>query len=390
VWLGRGNHKSSAPTGGEAKPTKIARAIPLLWFVGMALTGAALAQVSIPAVVVDGSGQVVHGLQKSDFSVTCGQAATFDAVEEVAPAAVSNFSDPTPVFILYDAPFIDPRIQGKLSALLLAFLREAADDRLPVTLFKNTGTGVQVIHDLSVEPAVLAAALDRVAPEKGRPQSSAPPAPSAGDFQKKVDEEAAWLHELTRGVIQAPASQRIETLQRVGALLQRSRKRKMLLWITGDFNIAMEPDCGHKMVVNRPLSQQDLEELSYEAKICGPSRSPLPTVPTFSKTAQTLNDSRISLYLIRLGSVTDCCLRPAEEPPKNAFDAIARGTGGSCLPSKEVDLASAIAALRRQFGAYYLLTVTPVSAPKGSWTACSIGVSNPDLKAVTTDGFFPR
>jgi hypothetical protein len=117
----------------------------------LVLTSAMYAQVSMPAVVVNSSGQSVHGLQKSDFSVDCGTGATVDAVEEVTPVALNNFADPTPVFILYDAPSIVLPIQGKVAKLLLGFLRRTANEHQTVTVLENTGTGVQVIHDLSIE-----------------------------------------------------------------------------------------------------------------------------------------------------------------------------------------------------------------------------------------------
>src|ERR1017187_4680996 len=93
-----------------------------------------IAQISVPAVVVDPSGQSIHGLQKSDFDVRCGKLASFDSVEEVPPLKFSNFADPVPVFILFDSISIETPEQGEVSRLLLEYLRKAADEHLAVTL----------------------------------------------------------------------------------------------------------------------------------------------------------------------------------------------------------------------------------------------------------------
>ena len=82
-------------------------------------------------------------------------------------------------------------IQGKVAKLLLGFLRRTANDHQPVTVLENTGTGVQVIHDLSIEPAILAAALDRL--EFGKKGSGGATKDSANGVQEKVDQANARL-----------------------------------------------------------------------------------------------------------------------------------------------------------------------------------------------------
>ena len=380
-----------------------------------AAAGVAFAQTSIPVVVVDGSGQTVRGMQKPDFSVNCGQAATLDAAEEVTPAALSGFSDPTPVFVLYDAPSIESPLQPKLSTLLLGFLRTAVNEHLAVTLLENTGTSLELIHDLSVDPAVLAAALDRVSPKKDQAQVSSPLAPSSAEWQKKVDDATTRLQTLTRAILPKvarekvageagpqpganPIHERLASLRLVSKMLQRSRQRKLLVWITGYLPISVDKG---RLVLQQSSGafmiwdpQLNMSRPCRDESACGEAHYASPSVDITSgewaTTIQALNDSRISLYPIHVGRVTHCCVGPPDYRLSNGLETLARATGGFGVLSKEVDLASAISELRRGFGPYYLLTITPGSASEGSWTACSVKVNKSGLRAVAPEGFFAQ
>ena len=108
----------------------------------LAFTASLFGQVSVPAVITDGSGKSVHGLQKTDFIVTCGKSVVFDSVEEVPALRFAAFSDPIPVFILFDALTIPPPAQGQTAKQLLTYLRKAADERMAVTLLVNSARGL--------------------------------------------------------------------------------------------------------------------------------------------------------------------------------------------------------------------------------------------------------
>jgi len=298
---------------------------------------------------------------------------------------------------------------------LLGFLRTAANERLAVTLLENTGTSLELIHDLSVEPAVLAAALDRVSPEKEQAQVSAPPVSSGAELQKKVDDAAIRLQPLTRAILPRevrekmpweaapnpgvnPIHERLASLRLVSKMLQRSRQRKLLVWITGYLPIWVDkgrlllPKSGVNCVIWDPF--QKTERPCRNEIDCGQAHYANPSVDITSgewaTTIHALNESRISLYPIHVGGVTDCCVRPGPDSPNNGLEVLARATGGSRVLDKEIDLASAASEQRRRFGPYYLLTITPGSAPKGSWTACSVKLNKSDLRAVAPEGFFAQ
>jgi hypothetical protein len=54
----------------------------------------------------------------------------------------------------------------------------------------------------------------------------------------------------------------------------------------------------------------------------------------------------------------------------------------------DFDLLTTTADLRRNFDSYYVLTLTPQSAPKHSWIDSDIKVNKEGAKAVAQKGFF--
>ncbi len=189
------------------------------------------AQVSIPASVIDASGRSLHGLQIPDFEVSCGKKAGFDSVEEIPALKFTALSDPTPVFILFDALSIPPLVQNQTAKQLLTYLRKAADERLAVTLLVNSGRGLEVIHDVSTDEQVFVAALDRVMPEKKRTQADSASGTSSDEFAKSVAQEARQLQELTKTLPYASSykttmHERLSSAEEDDARLGKTRTRK--------------------------------------------------------------------------------------------------------------------------------------------------------------------
>ncbi|HYM79275.1 MAG TPA: VWA domain-containing protein [Candidatus Dormibacteraeota bacterium] len=335
----------------------------------LALTTAMCAQVSVPAIVIDNSGHAVHSLQKSDFSVRCDKAATFDSVEEVAPVSLNGFSDPTPVFILYDAVSVPAPTEGQVSNMLLEYLRRATAERLPVTLLVNQGGGVvKIIHDLSTDPSILGAAIPRIASKDPQPNSdSADP-----NFDQKVKQETERLNELTHFTTHrrfGPLElQQLAALQAIGTMLQRSSKRKLLVWITASFAVTMGSD-----EILHPKSGAFVG--NYQSEL----------VATYQGTMEVLNKARVSVYPIQI------------LPPSGAwygldgvmgFDGIAKSTGGRVLDRYRDanDFAASMADLRKHVDSYYALSFS-TQPQKRSWVSTTIKVSRPDTKVFAPNGF---
>jgi len=383
----------------------------IAWFLAVTVRAAvAVAQISIPAVVVDGSGQTVHGLQKSDFVVHCGKCSSFDSIDEVRPLKFSNFADPIPIFILFDAISIQERRQSDAERTLLNYLRKAADEHLAVTLLATTTNGVQVVHDMSTDSKVFTAAMDRVSPKTGQEPVPASSAPS--DFTKAVDEEAAQLRLLTQPLpVISPdnykklMSLQLESLRMVGKMLQHAPRRKPLVWISGSFPARV--DKGELAISYSYLNRMYSNSLPESR-----SESLAALHPAFEAAVDSLNDARVSLYPLGFAQGSGYNSHPSNFETKSAtaataeaiaaqssngsqyrtgigFLGLATATGGKVLGlSDGMDFASVMADLRQHFDSYYLLRFTPKPARKTTWVESSVRINKSDMKIAVADGFF--
>ncbi len=333
----------------------------LLWFVCLLVASSVFAQVPLPAVVADNSGQSVHGIQKTDFSVKCDKGATFDSAAEVPPASVTGFSNPNPVFILYDVA-IDPMERGRVSNVLLQYLRDAAASRLPVMLIENTGQELKVIHDLSTDSRVLGAAVDRVITKSSGDVSS------DADFARKVDQETEGLRELMKprpshrfGPVEI---EQLDGLRLTASTLARHNGRKLLVWVTGG-PLVMGPD-----------------EMRNPPDWIFPYQSQV--VDAYQSAMDTLNNNRVSVYPIQVAGRT--------VPPGmtgSEFKETAKRTGGRFLgPLHDVkSFEASIAEERDRFGSFYILSFSVDPKQKKSWVKTDIKSTRRDLRVEAADGF---
>jgi VWFA-related protein len=253
--------------------------------------------------------------------------------------------------------------------MLLEYLRRAAAERLPVTLLVNQGGGVvKIIHDLSTDPTVLAAAIAQVTAKE------APPNPGSADpnFETKVKQETERLSELTHFTTHrrfGPLElQQLTALQAIGTMLQRSSKRKLLIWITASFAVTTGSD-----EILHPKSGAFVG--NYQSEL----------VATYQGTMDVLNKARLSVYPIQI------------LPPSGAwygldavvgFEGIAKSTGGRVLDRYRDanDFATSMADLRKHVDSYYALSFSTQSQ-KRSWVSATIKVSRPDTKVFAPNGF---
>lgn len=351
----------------------------------------AAAQTSMPVSVVDHGGAAVHGLQKSDFQVRSGKATTFDSIEEVPPLNFTGFAEPVPVFILFDEVSIIRTDQDNISHLLLSYLRRVADEHLAVTLLVNTPSGVQVIHDMSTDPKVFAAAIDRVMTKNGQSPTETPSV-TGDDFSKQVGEETAQLRQLTHSVppiikwegYYSRNLRQLEALQAVGRMLQHSRKRKPLVWITGDFPVYVENGDLTTKFDYRGQANTTVQSSSNVAILNS----------AYQAAVNSLNDARLSLYPVQPWE--------SDEYTRIGLAEIAKKTGGALLggrwgiefdtqtaDQKGVnDFVSLMAGLREHFDSYYILRLAVQPERRLVWVDFSVKVTRPDTKATAANGFF--
>jgi VWFA-related protein len=368
---------------------------PYLWVL-IFCASSAFAQVSIPAVVTDPSGKSVHGLQKSDFAVTCGKAAAFDSVEEVPGLSFGGFSDPTPVFILFDALSVPPPMQGETAKQLLKYLRTAADEHLAVTLLVNSDRGLTVIHDMSTDSKVFVAAMDQVLPQA----AGTTPNPATGGqsegFSKAVAQEASQLQGLNKVMPYAAyykgklgeqqpfedqaretlETQELGSLQQVGQAFRRSRKRKLLIWLTGYFPLN---------VANGELTYGNYSLPFGQTR---PHVRPEMTI-LYQNAIDALNDSRISVYPAFVIDERNFDVQSMAKDSLDGLDGVARRTAGRMLGIFDtLDFPSTVTDLRKHFDSYYVFTFNLQSARKGSWIDSSIKVAKAEDKVAVLSGFF--
>ena len=357
----------------------------------------AFAQVSIPAVVANSVGDPIHGLAKADFAVTCGESAIFDSVEEVPALNFTTFSDPTPVFILFDANSIAPPVQGEVEKQLLAYLRKAADEHLAVTVLVNSSHGLVLVHDMSTDAKVFSQAMDSVM-QKSKKKQAAPSASDGNDESAKaIGQEIQQLEILTKLIPYATSfkstqkdilspqeeddrrraleKQELESLRQVGQIFRRSRKRKLLIWLNGYFPIN---------VANRELTYGNYA-MPYRAR---PRIRPDMT-PIYQAAVDSLNDSRLTVFPVFVPDATIPNVRIYAKDTLDGLAELAQRTGGRMLGiMNEIDFVNTTASVRKGFDSYYVLSFALHSAHKDSWIDDSVKVNKPDAQVVVMQGFF--
>ncbi len=352
----------------------------------------AAGQVVFPVVVTDKSGKSVHGLQKSDFEIHLPKNGSFESVEEVPVLSFSGFADPVPVFVLFDETLIVRKMQTDVARLLLNYLRKAADDHVAVTVLVNTPAGIRVIHDMATDAKVFATAMDRLIPPDSKSRSNGGSGESE-EFELAVRDEVARLNELIEPVpplvnenMDSLYTRQLNGLQAVGRMLQRSRKRKPLVWITGEFPLFVENgaliskmDFVDRQKGNVPIQLDENYGTLNSA---------------YEDAIDALNTARLTVYP----------LQPYRYDPysKYGLSELARRTGGTVLADPDgigfdadsadtrgvVHLASLVANARQSLDSYYVLTFSVPSKSKTIWCDSSVKVHKPDTKVLAASGFF--
>jgi VWFA-related protein len=307
-------------------------------------------------IVQDRSGQAVHGLQASDFSVQCSNKFSLASAQEIPPATVSQFRNPVPVYVLYDMLAIPSPQQGHMSRLLLTYLRAAASENRAVSVLAVSDGGLQVIHDMTSDVAILKAALDRLESKQ---------LADAGVLEDKVKDETERLRQLSG--FSSPAHfkpytpvaiRQLQALAQIGEMMRRSPKRKLLVWLTGSF----------------PYTVDQLLSQSY---LVGPNAAEM--LAQYQRAFDSLNTSHVSVYPTRtsqeLGSQSDY-----------ALSDFAQTTAGHYFGQvDDRDFANRLDDLTRTPQSYYSLTLNG-SVKDLSWIGCRVRVKVPDARVFASRG----
>jgi len=347
----------------------------------------ASAQVVIPAIVTDLGGHPVSGLQKTDFSLESKDHVQLEDVEEVLPLAAGTS---VPVFILYDAASMAGPDQKKTHTELLELLSRAAREHDPITLILRSSKGLELIHDMTTDPAVFSAAINRALPDKSKSASDREGQSKAEGpkFASEVLAEAARLQELIQSHPDvrfkpwfSAALDELGGIQKMAELMQGSKKRKVLIWI-GNCCSSLMFDNG-EIIDGRnrgPGLASDRESRKMAVH----------SIPVaYEKMINAVNSSRFSVYVYSMPVAHQQMMDASLEylPQGGLMEELARRTGGTYVGASPT-LESAIAEARKDLGPYYLFRVSVNSTSKAPTPVkLKIKVDRPDVRIRSSDGF---
>jgi VWFA-related protein len=280
--------------------------------------------VLIPTLVTDKSGNHIAGLKQADFTVLeNGVEQKISTFEEVTsdPHRLSRPGNPNEfgnalaggtsagrvtliVLDLINTPFLD---QASARKELLKYLTESLDQREPTGLYTLTRNGIQVVHDFTGDPRILAAALHKVkgdtyemvdSPETvegltgtATPDGSTgmPVAPQHGSTGNAgVAREAQKLQTMMEDSElnfqsfeqRLAITYTLEGLQQIAQTLVGIPGRKSLIWAGGGFPFNISDNT----MQLAPAGRDTLADV----------------MPLYERTWQLLNDAQISLYPVNV------------------------------------------------------------------------------------------
>jgi VWFA-related protein len=331
------------------------RSLVLLFVAGITVLGSR-AQITLPVIVQDRSGQGLHDLQNTDFSVQCSNKFSLVSAQEIPPATANQFKNPVPIYVLYDILAIPSPQQGHMSQLMLKYLRAAASENRAVTILVLSDGGLQVIHDMTTDVVILKAALDRLDSKQSA---------DAGVQENKVKDETERLRQLTR--FSSPAHfkaytpvalQQLQTLAQIGDMMRRSPKRKLLVWVTGSF----------------PITVDQLISQSY---LVGPNNAEI--LAQYQRAIDSLNTSHVSVYPTRTFRSS-----PDVDQSDYALTDFAQATAGHYFGQvDDREFLNRLDDLTQVPQSYYALTLNG-SVNKLSRISCKVSVKVSDSRVLAS------
>jgi len=333
--------------------------------------------VLVDAVVTDKQGKAISGLRPEDFVVEENGKAqkivslTSPADNAPAPAAplppgiYSNKpqyrSTGTPITVmLLDALNTDFRDQAYARRQMLAFVKDQFKPTDRMAVFALTGS-LSVLQDLTSDPQVLYAALQRYKPQTQQFTDASLPAPTAGASDPTTHTSLASLDASTpspkddsaesfrgTGVSAAVASaqaalvafegaqvayakeqravQTLNALNSLTRILGGLPGRKNLIWVTGDLPFSFIPE---DRVITQAELQEDLpskDQRNVEARSAGNYAATFRQshAEEIRETAAGLSSAQVAVYLVDARGLSISTDIDAQETMRE----MARETGG--------------------------------------------------------------
>ncbi|MGA8270337.1 MAG: VWA domain-containing protein [Candidatus Sulfotelmatobacter sp.] len=383
--------------------------------------------VMVPALVTDKSGNHITGLKQEDFSVqengAAQKIATFEEItsqpahvsrvlnaNEFSNSVAGDFQAARVTIIVLD--FINTPFMAQTDARkqLLKYLAQSADAREPTGLYTLTRNGIEVIHDFTSDPAILAAALHMVngdpyqmvdTPEtsgsNAAGSSAAGSAGSTGHQASKrhshdaAQKESQALQKMTQDTEQnfrafeqrVAITYTLQGLQQIAQAVGGIPGRKALIWASGGF----------------PFNVSDTMQLS-------PVRDSLADVlPLYERTWQLLNQAQIALYPVDVKGlrVLPITSGPISRNPRkfsqqrsrsrdfdtqSSFEIFASATGGRAYFGSN-DLSKGFRDAVNDSSQYYMLGYyRDSSQSKPGWRKLNVKTDRSHVEVRARSGFY--
>jgi VWFA-related protein len=354
--------------------------------------------VRIPAIVRNGSGAPITDLTIHDFAILeNGQPqkiAYFEHIqtkpELVRPTQrgqneVSNTYDRTPrrlTIILLDllnTSFVD---QERARRSIVKFLSDSIVATEPVALMTLNSSGITMIHDFTMDPGILAAALKDVAGQRSVNETLTPVRVDTVRMRRNPMEEAALLremetqHEITRTGGAMGIRLTLTSLRQFGEAFAGIPGRKSLIWATG--GLSFPADDKHYM----DTWMNGLTEL-YQEAWDGLNRADIALYPLDV-------EGLVNPYAHRIPGMVQQrdFIPPTSHTSVTEMENFARMTGGRmCYVKTEVSGCFREAAA--DSSDYYLLGFYPQPDPKRTgWRKLLIRVERSDAKILARTSYF--
>lgn len=374
--------------------------------------------VLIPTLVTDKSGNHITGLKKEDFTVLENGAeqkvATFEEITSnahrwIRPRTPNEFGNTLTggpsarrvtliVLDLINTPFVG---QAYARKDLLKYLTESVDQREPTALYTLTRSGVQVIHDFTTDPRVLAAALHKVkgdtfqmvdAPEEVEAiTGTASPDGSAGVDPGTVQTEAQKIQTMMEDSElnfqsfeqRLAITYTLQAMQQIAQALAGFPGRKSLIWASGGFPFSVS-DTTMQLA---PAGRDSLADV----------------LPMYEHTWQLLNDAEISLYPVDVKGLQTLAPSAALNNPgrnytrnmsfrqidtQSTLSTFASMTGGRAYYNSN-DLAKGFRDAVHDSAEYYMLGYyLDRSKTKSGWRKLAVKVKRDHIEVRARNGFF--
>jgi hypothetical protein len=161
-------------------------------------------------------------------------------------------------------------------------------------------------------------------------------------------------------------------LEEIAHLLQRSTKRKALIWITAVFPIKLDPEM---QVASRSVGESP-EVKDYPS--------------AWQQAIDALNTAHISVYPLQVytPSSRDSFLSEYVDVTRFGLEGLASSTGGRRM-GFDMDMFTSVQEAKNDLGPYYLLEVMPSSANKRMrWLTIKVTTRKESVRIRAPKGFF--